>query len=340
MTVPPYWPPPAPPPNGYPYEYPAPAAPGPYGPPPTNAMAIASMVCAFLFAPLGIVFGHISLSQIRRTGEQGHSLAVAGLVLSYLFTALTVAMLVLMVVVIGWSINEVHKLDRTRIEGRTYSASPPAPDLPVFTAPASLGVCEYPGIDQPAARRVSAPRAGKIPTMPTIVDATMTIDIAGQPGELRLRLDNAKAPCTVNSFTSLARQKFFDDTPCHRLTANNSLSVLQCGDPTGTGRGGPGYRFADEYPANQFAANDPKRKVPLRYPRGSLVMANSGPDTNGSQFFIVWKDSKLPPTYTLFGSVDAVGMAVIDQVAEAGVSGGNLDGRPKFPVTISAVAVI
>jgi peptidyl-prolyl cis-trans isomerase B (cyclophilin B) len=336
MTVPPpyYGPPPGPPPYVSPYAYPV----TPHGAP-TNSMAIASMVCAFLFAPLGIVFGHISLTQIRRTGEQGHGLALAGLVLSYLFTVLTLAMLVLMAVVIGLGVREMNKLDPTWREHPTYTASPPAGDLPSFTAPANLGVCDYPKTDQVTSRPVTAPPAGRIRTEPLIVDATMTIIAAGRPGELQLRLDNAKAPCTVNSFVSLARQKFFDGTPCHRLTSNRSLSVLQCGDPTGSGRGGPGYTFADEYPTNQFAVDHPGLEVPVRYPRGSLVMANAGPDTNGSQFFIVWKDSKLPPTYTAFGSVDAAGMAVVDQIAEAGVTGRNLDGRPAQPVIVTGISV-
>jgi peptidyl-prolyl cis-trans isomerase B (cyclophilin B) len=335
MTAPPpYGRPPGPPPHTYPYGYPV----APHGPP-TNAMAIASLVCAFLFAPLGIVFGHISLSQIRRTGEQGRGLAVAGLVISYLITVLTVLVLVLTAVLIGWSISQVNKLEPSSIGGPTFAASPPADDLPAFTAPAGLGNCSYPATERPASRPVAAPRPGKIAGTPLIVDATMTIDVAGRPGELRLRLDNAKAPCAVNSFVSLARQKFFDRTPCHRLTASNSLSALACGDPTGTGRGGPGYTFAGEFPTNQFAADDPELKVPLRYPRGSLVQTNTGPDTNGSQFFIIWKDSKLPPTYTVFGSVDAVGMAVVDQVADAGVTGGNLDGAPARPVTITSITM-
>jgi peptidyl-prolyl cis-trans isomerase B (cyclophilin B) len=301
-------------------------------------MAIASLVCAFLFAPLGIVFGHVSLSQIRRTGEDGHGLAVAGLVLSYLFTALTVLLVVLGLVFVGWALREMEKIDPTWIERPTHAAAPPAADLPRFTPPAVPASCTYIPASTPA-RPVTPPRAGTVPTAPATVTATMTLTAAGQPGAVRLRLDNGQAPCTVNSFVSLARQKFFDGTPCHRLTANNSLSVLQCGDPTGSGNGGPGYRFAGEYPTNQFPASDPKLQVPVRYPRGSLVMANSGPDANGSQFFIVWKDSKLPPTYTLFGSVDAVGMAVIDQIAHAGVAGGNLDGKPKQPVVITGVQV-
>ena len=118
------------------------------------------------------------------------------------------------------------------------------------------------------------------------------------------KLDNGKAPCTVNSFASLAQQGYFDNTPCHRLTTAPELGVLQCGDPSGTGTGGPGYRFPNEYPTNQYRLTDPALQVPVLYPRGTLAMANAGPGTNGSQFFLVYRDSMLPPTYTVFGTID------------------------------------
>ena len=73
------------------------------------------------------------------------------------------------------------------------------------------------------------------------------------------------------------------------------------------GTGGPGYRFPNEYPTNQFRLTDPTLKTPVLYPRGTLAMANSGPGTNGSQFFLVYKDSALPPTYTVFGTIDETG---------------------------------
>ena len=156
-------------------------------------------------------------------------------------------------------------------------------------------------------------------------------------GPVGLSLDNAKAPCTVNSFVSLAQQGFFDKTACHRLTTSPSQAVLQCGDPTATGSGGPGYRFANEYPTNQYRPFDPALKQPVTYPRGTLAMANDGPNTNGSQFFIVYRDSKLPPTYTVFGRVDGTGLATVDRLASAGVSGGGDDGKPNRPITITAI---
>jgi peptidyl-prolyl cis-trans isomerase B (cyclophilin B) len=156
-------------------------------------------------------------------------------------------------------------------------------------------------------------------------------------GRVGLQLDNAKAPCTVNSFASLAQQGFFNDTPCHRLTTSPSLAVLQCGDPTGQGTGGPGYQFANEYPTNQYPPGDPALQQPIVYPRGTLAMANAGPDTNGSQFFLVYKDSQLPPNYTAFGTIDQTGLATLDKIAAAGVAGGGADGKPATPVTITSV---
>ena len=156
-------------------------------------------------------------------------------------------------------------------------------------------------------------------------------------GPIGLTLNNAETPCTVNNFVSLAQQKFFDGTRCHRLSTSASLSALQCGDPTGTGRGGPGYRFPNEYPTNQFRLNDPMVRQPVRYPRGTLAMANSGPGTNGSQFLLIFADSVMPPNYTVFGTVDAAGLRLLDRVAAAGVTGGSQDGAPTMNVMIASV---
>ncbi|MGI9163823.1 MAG: peptidylprolyl isomerase [Mycobacterium sp.] len=205
--------------------------------------------------------------------------------------------------------------------------------LPAFKAPADLGAnCQYPGA-QPASRKVEAPKAGKVPTDPATISVSMSTD----QGNLGLILNNAEAPCTVNSFASLAQKGFFDNTICHRLTTSASLGVLQCGDPGGTGSGGPGYQFANEYPTNQYPKNDPALQKPVLYPRGSLAMANAGSDTNGSQFFLVYKDSKLPPNYTVFGTIDSTGLATLDKIAAAGVAGGGEDGKPTTEVKVKSV---
>ena len=123
------------------------------------------------------------------------------------------------------------------------TAAPPADGkLPPFTPSAALGAnCQYPGDGAPA-KPVNAPRTGKVPTDPAQVSASMSTS----QGNIGLQLDNAKAPCTVNSFASLATQGYFNDTPCHRLTTAPDLSVLHCGDPTGMGTGGRGYGFGNE----------------------------------------------------------------------------------------------
>ncbi len=126
----------------------------------------------------------------------------------------------------------------------------------------------------------------------------------------------------------LAAKGFFNGTNCHRLTTQG-IFVLQCGDPKGNGTGGPGYEIPDEnLPAS--GANN--------YPAGTVAMANSGPNTNGSQFFIVYKDTTLPPDYTVWGKVSS-GMDVVDKVAAAGVQGGAMDGPPALPITIETATV-
>ncbi len=214
------------------------------------------------------------------------------------------------------------------------TAAPQAGVLPPFKPPADFDNCTYSATpNDPAAKPVSLPsHTGKIPTDP----ANVSMSITTNQGPFGIQLDNGKAPCTVNSFLSLAGQKYFNDTHCHRLTTGPQLFVLQCGDPKGNGSGGPGYQFADEYPSNQYPPDDPARNQPIVYPRGTLAMANAGPGTNGSQFFIVYKDSQLPPNYTVFGQVDAKDMGVLDKIAAAGTADGSPDGKPKTDVVITS----
>ena len=226
----------------------------------------------------------------------------------------------------------------TPTTGAAAPTSPPAGGgLPPFVAPADLGAnCQYPAAEA-ASKKNNPPRTGKVPTTPAQISASMSTS----DGNLGLQLDNAKAPCTVNSFASLAQQGYFNDTPCHRLTTSPGLAVLQCGDPTGKGTGGPGYGFNNEYPSNQYQPDDPALQQPVVYPRGTLAMANTGaPGSNGSQFFLVYKDSQLPPNYTAFGTIDATGLATLDKIAAAGVVPGDRgtdDGAPKMPVQIKSI---
>lgn len=173
-----------------------------------------------------------------------------------------------------------------------------------------------------AARKVSVP-----PSSPNYT-ATYQATIVTNRGSIVINLLNSKATCTVNSFVHLAEQKYFSNTKCHRLTSTG-IFVLQCGDPTGTGTGGPGYAFASE---NLTGAT---------YPAGTVAMANTGqPDSNGSQFFLVYKSSPLPPSYTPFGTITQ-GLPILDAIAKAGSDNANAagDGHPKENVVIDNVTI-
>lgn len=156
---------------------------------------------------------------------------------------------------------------------------------------------------------------------PTEPESADSLTIATNRGDFVATLTPDAAPCTVGSFVSLAKQGYFDDTSCHRLVPG---FVLQCGDPSATGTGGPGYSFADELSGDET------------YPAGTLAMANSGPDTNGSQFFIVLADAELPPSYTVFGSVDAASLKVAQDIAAKGNAAGSP--APAEDVVIESVS--
>jgi peptidyl-prolyl cis-trans isomerase B (cyclophilin B) len=147
-------------------------------------------------------------------------------------------------------------------------------------------------------------------------------------GVITVKMLTTAAPCTTFSFRFLASQGYYNDTHCHRLTVQ-SIYVLQCGDPTGTGSGGPGYEFNDE---NLTGAT---------YPAGTVAMANAGPDTNGSQFFFTWKNTTLAPAYTPFGTVIG-GMNVLQKIAAAGddQQNGPGDGYPNLYTQFLYVQVI
>jgi len=218
--------------------------------------------------------------------------------------------------------------------GGPTTAPPATGGLPPFKAAANLGAnCQYPASPEPASRKVEPPHTGKVPTTPPTVSVSMSTN----QGNLGLVLDNAKTPCTVNSFASLAQKGYFNDTPCHRLTTSPSLAVLQCGDPTGSGSGGPGYTIGDE---NLDAFGKAGASGSVTYKAGTVAMANTGQKhTGGSQFFLVYKDSPLPPSYTPFGTIGADGMTVLNKIANAGESTGQGDGAPNATVVINKATV-
>ena len=162
----------------------------------------------------------------------------------------------------------------------------------------------------------------------TISPTTYKANIVTNCGTIVVDLDGKDAPHTVNSSAFLAGKHYFDNSPCHRLTTQG-IYVLQCGDPTGSGTGGPGYTIPDE---NLTGA---------KYPAGTLAMANTGqPHTGGSQFFFCYADTPLPPQYTPFGTV-VQGLDVLKKIAAAGSdeSNGPGDGAPKQPVVIESFTV-
>ena len=192
---------------------------------------------------------------------------------------------------------------------------------PTESAETSGATCSYTAGGEPA-RDVELP-----PEEPT-VSGEVAVTIATNQGDIKATLDADATPCTVNSFVSLAEQGYYDDTPCPRIS-DTGLFILQCGDPSGTGAGGPGYSFADELTGEET------------YPAGTLAMANAGPNTNGSQFFVVYKDSELSPAYTVFGTIDQAGIDVVTEIAAAGNDGSNPagGGAPNTPVDITKVTI-
>jgi peptidyl-prolyl cis-trans isomerase B (cyclophilin B) len=183
--------------------------------------------------------------------------------------------------------------------------------------------CAYTS-NPPAARKVG------MPTSSPDYQATYQATIHTNRGNIVINLLNSQATCTVNSFVHLASKDYFNRTSCPRLSTSQGLYMLQCGDPTGTGSGGPGYEFASENLAG------------AKYTAGTLAMANTGaPDSNGSQFFLVYKTSELAPSYTPFGQI-VDGLKILQSIGAHGYgpplnsAGG---GKPKESVEIESVTI-
>jgi peptidyl-prolyl cis-trans isomerase B (cyclophilin B) len=220
------------------------------------------------------------------------------------------------------------------------SASPAKPDSASAAAAAIAGLAPYPGRQAvPAVRTAAADACGFVPAVPAdrfkgipAFDAAKAArpyhaTLVTTQGLITFKASTSAAPCTTFSFRFLAEHQYYSLTHCHRLVTQR-IFVLQCGDPTGTGSGGPGYSFNDE---NLTGAT---------YPAGTVAMANAGPNTNGSQFFITTEDTVLRPNYTPFGTVTG-GMDVLRRIAAAGEDdqNGPGDGYPNKFVNILAVAI-
>jgi peptidyl-prolyl cis-trans isomerase B (cyclophilin B) len=178
--------------------------------------------------------------------------------------------------------------------------------------------CEFiPTPENPAAKPVRPPSPF------ALARGTVRVTLQTNHGRIELELNRDNAPCAVHNLVHLSRSRFYDRTQCWRLTNYDRLGVLQCGDIIRAEVGGPGYRFADELTGTET------------YPRGTVAMGNLGPDTNGSQFFMVWGNAFIQPAYTILGRVTR-GLDVLDRIAAGGiipVTNEN-DGMPRLPVHI------
>ncbi|MET9846296.1 peptidylprolyl isomerase [Streptomyces ossamyceticus] len=192
--------------------------------------------------------------------------------------------------------------------------------------------------EKPAAGKVKELTFKKEPAITIDKTAKYTMDLQTTCGAIGITMDAAKAPHTVNSFDFLVNKGYLDHTKCHRLTTQG-IYVLQCGDPKGTGMGGPGYTIPDEnLKDSRLKGNS--------YPAGTVAMANQfnaqtgeGKNSGGSQFFLVFQDSPLPANYTPFGTVTKDGMKVLKKIADAGENTGMGDGTPNATVVINKATV-
>lgn len=214
--------------------------------------------------------------------------------------------------------------------------------------------CQYNADEAQGDAKVDLPKTDNVSTT-----GTVNVELDTSAGPIGMELDRSVSPCTVNAIEHLASAGYFNDTVCHRLTDGDGLKVLQCGDPTGIGSGGPGFQFANEFPTDEALkalSNTPApegaspeeaeqmkqmelQQNPQKYARGTIAMANAGLDTNGSQFFLNYGDSVLPPLYTYFGQISEEGLNTLDKIAEKGVEGGGQDGAPAEEVHIKSATV-
>ncbi|WP_320777787.1 peptidylprolyl isomerase [Streptomyces sp. CRN 30] len=206
------------------------------------------------------------------------------------------------------------------------------------TPSASASAAAEDPCEKPAGGEVKKLSYDKEPELTVDKSATYTMDLQTTCGDISIAMDASKAPHTVNSFDFLVGKGYLDHTKCHRLTTAG-IYVLQCGDPEGTGMGGPGYTIPDENLKDERLKGD-------TYPAGTVAMANQynaqtdeGRDSGGSQFFLVYQDSQLPANYTPFGTISDSGMEVLKKIADAGENSGMGDGAPNATVVIDKATV-
>lgn len=212
---------------------------------------------------------------------------------------------------VGWVVFNANNSDEISADGIPADETP-ADENPVDCAPSGI----------PRADDISFPE-GPTPRPTT----AKTMSLSTNCGDIVIELDPLAAE-TVASAAFLAENAFYNNTSCHRLTTAG-IYVVQCGDPAGNGTGGPGYALPDENLPVEGTAN---------YPAGTVAMANSGPGTSGSQFFLVYEDTTLPSGYTIWGQVVS-GLEIVQAVADEGVSGGSTDGVPLQPLFINSATV-
>jgi peptidyl-prolyl cis-trans isomerase B (cyclophilin B) len=232
--------------------------------------------------------------------------------------------------------------DSTADPAASSSAAPPPTEVQIPTQRAATPK-RTTALPNPTTCDYKADTTGKTPKKVNLPDGknvpstgTVNVTLKSTAGDIPLTLDRALAPCAVQSFISLAKQSFYNDTMCHRL-GTEGLQMLQCGDPSATGdptadgQGGPGYTMPDEaFPE-------------IKYGRGILAMAKTqAPNSGGSQFFMVYGDAELSPDYSVFGSISDEGLKVLDAVARAGIANPNPQdgtGAPTKQVKFTGVTV-
>jgi cyclophilin family peptidyl-prolyl cis-trans isomerase len=259
---------------------------------------------------------HLQRQLERRSEQVRKRRRNLGLIATAVAVALVVGAAILLTGVLGGDDDDTSAGPTT--SGAAAATTNPDGTVTCTYAPDQSGNTDLTDVGTP-------PNAEATPT-----EGTSTLLMSTDQGDLTLTLDRAKAPCAAASFTYLAEQKFFDGSTCHRLVNQEGFGVLQCGDPTGSGKGGPTYKYAEEVSAD------------TTYPRGTIAMAKTmEPNTTGSQFFLCFVDTQLPPEYTVVGTVDEAGLKVLETVAAGGIKdvGPTGDGAPAIPVNIETLSV-